>query len=59
MAVNESDQITELSFQAILINMGIQLEKEEIVSYMKDINPAYKDEHIDYELFVRTIAMLL
>ena len=43
MAVNESDEISELSFQAILINMGIQLEKEELTSYLKEIKADYKD----------------
>jgi hypothetical protein len=29
------------------------------VRYLKDISPEYKEESVNYELFVRTIAMLL
>jgi hypothetical protein len=39
--------------------MGIQLEREQLVSYLKDISPGYKDDQINYEIFVRTIALLL
>ena len=39
--------------------MGIVIDREELITHLKAINSNYSDESINYELFVRTIAMLL
>jgi len=42
VAVNEKEVITKLSLEAILQNMGISLEQEEISQHLKLLKSDYK-----------------
>ncbi len=59
VAVSEKEVITKLSLEAVLQNMGIQVEEDELLAHIKDIRPDYKQDEIDYELFVRIVALTL
>ena len=39
--------------------MSIQIEEDELLQLLKDIKPEYKEDEIDYELFVRVVALTL
>ena len=39
--------------------MSIQIEEDELLPLLKDIKPEYKEDEIDYELFVRVVALTL
>ena len=39
--------------------MGIQIEEDELLQHLKNIKPDYKEDEIDYELFVRVVALTL
>ena len=43
----------------MLQNMGIQIEEDELLQHLKNIKPDYKEDEIDYELFVRVVALTL
>ena len=59
MAVSEREVVTKLSVEAILQNMGIQMEESELVEHLRSIRPDFKDDEIDFELFVRVVALSL
>lgn len=39
--------------------MGIQIDEDELLQHIKDLRPEYKEDEIDYELFVRVVALTL
>jgi Ca2+-binding EF-hand superfamily protein len=59
VAVNERETITKLSLEAILHNMGINIEEGELLRHIREIKADYKEDEIDYELFVRVVALSL
>jgi FKBP-type peptidyl-prolyl cis-trans isomerase (trigger factor) len=42
VAVSEKEVITKLSLEAVLQNMGIQVEEDELLQHIKDIKSEYK-----------------
>ena len=59
VAVNEKETISKLSLEAILQNMGINIDQDELTESLKSLKVDYKEEDIDYELFVRVVALSL
>ena len=59
VAVNEKETISKLSLEAILQNMGINIDQDELTESLKSLKADYKEEDIDYELFVRVVALSL
>lgn len=43
-AVVEGELITELSLEAILVNMGIALDKKELDQHLAAVKPGYKED---------------
>lgn len=39
--------------------MGIQIDQEELMRHILSIQPSYKEDQIDYQLFVRIVALSL
>ena len=39
--------------------MGINIDQDELSESLKCLRPDYKEEDIDYELFVRVVALSL
>jgi len=39
--------------------MGINVDQDELGEYLKSVKSDYKEEDIDYELFVRVVALSL
>jgi hypothetical protein len=39
--------------------MGINIDETEMLGHIKAIKPEYKEDEIDYELFVRVVALSL
>ena len=59
MAITEKEMISRLSMEAILENMGIATDSDELSDNLKAVRPDYKEDEIDYELFVRVVALSL
>ena len=57
MAITEKEMISRLSMEAILENMGIATDSDELSDNLKAVRPDYKEDEIDYELFVRVVAL--
>lgn len=39
--------------------MGIQIDQEELSEHITHLKPDYKEDEVDYELFVRVVALSL
>lgn len=39
--------------------MGIQIDEDDLLRHIKSIRQDYKEDEIDYELFVRVVALSL
>lgn len=39
--------------------MGIQIDEDDLLRHIKSIRSDYKEDEIDYELFVRVVALSL
>ena len=50
VAVNEREVISRLSLEAILQNMGILLDHEDLVGYISMLKPEYKEDEVDLSL---------
>lgn len=42
--MNEREHISKLSLEAILQNMGIQIDQEELMRHILSIQPSYKED---------------
>ena len=51
--------ITKLSLEAVLQNMGIQIDEDELLQHIKDLRPEYNEYEIYYEWCVRVVALTL
>lgn len=58
-AVKEGEVISKLDVEVILHNMGITVEQSELNNHIGILKPDFKEESIDYELFVRIVALTL
>ena len=48
MAISEKEFISRLSMEAILENMGISTDSDELLENLKAVRPDYKEDAIDY-----------